>query len=439
MERQLTAADKFWGKIGVPSHLVWGYIGVIIFMVGDGLEQGWLSPYLLERGMSTSQVALLFTVYGVASALSAWVSGVAVQVWGGRKTMVAGLILFTLGAIPFIAVAIPDLHFSLMIPTYMLRGLGYPLFAYSFIVWISYRTDGKMLGRAVGWFWFVFTCGLNVIGPFYSSLMIPVIGHIHVLWSGLIFVWIGAAVSLLLNRDKFIIPSTSQSKLKEMADGFTFMFRHPRIAVATTVKSLQAVGQYGFAIFLPSYLLKYGYSTAEWLQIWGSIFTVNIIFNVVFGIVGDKFGWRNTITWFGAVGSAVATLLMFYMPQIIGHNFPLMLIIYALYGITLAGFVPLTALVPSMAPDDKGAAISALNLGSGLCAFIAPLLVGLLLEPFGTGGVMYVFAALYLVIACLTGFLKTPEELGQPVHKASVDGQAPVEINEATKEVVIES
>lgn len=41
------AKGNVLNKIGIPSHMVWGYIGVVIFMVGDGLEQGWLSPFSL--------------------------------------------------------------------------------------------------------------------------------------------------------------------------------------------------------------------------------------------------------------------------------------------------------------------------------------------------------------------------------------------------------
>ena len=35
---QLTANDNFLDRIGMPSHLAWGYFGVLIFMMGDGLE-----------------------------------------------------------------------------------------------------------------------------------------------------------------------------------------------------------------------------------------------------------------------------------------------------------------------------------------------------------------------------------------------------------------
>ena len=52
-------------KMGIPRQLSWGYLGILIFMMGDGMEQGWLSPYLIEHGMSIQQSATLFTVYGI--------------------------------------------------------------------------------------------------------------------------------------------------------------------------------------------------------------------------------------------------------------------------------------------------------------------------------------------------------------------------------------
>ncbi|KYD01907.1 hypothetical protein B4144_2389 [Bacillus atrophaeus] len=74
----------------------------------------------------------------------------------------------------------------------------------------------------------------------------------------------------------------------------------------------------------------------------------------------------------------------------------------------LAGYVPLSALMPTLAPYNKGAAMSVLNLGSGLCAFIAPGIVSLYIGPLGAGGVIWIFAVLYFFSAFLTQFLKLP-------------------------------
>ena len=82
----------------------------------------------------------------------------------------------------------------------------------------------------------------------------------------------------------------------------------------------------------------------------------------------------------------------------------------ALYGATLAGYVPLSALMPSLAPEHKGAAMSLLNLGAGASVWVGPAIVTLFLAPLGVAGVMWIYAVLYLVSAVLTMFLTLPPE-----------------------------
>jgi hypothetical protein len=50
--------DSIFDKIGLPKNLAWGYLGIMIFMMGDGLEGGWLSPYIQHRGLSMQESAL---------------------------------------------------------------------------------------------------------------------------------------------------------------------------------------------------------------------------------------------------------------------------------------------------------------------------------------------------------------------------------------------
>lgn len=84
-------------RSGLPRPLAWAYLGILIFMMGDGIEQGWLSPYLIGRGLSLEQSAGLFTMYGVTIAISAWFSGVLAEAYGVKRTMFAGLVLYLLG------------------------------------------------------------------------------------------------------------------------------------------------------------------------------------------------------------------------------------------------------------------------------------------------------------------------------------------------------
>ncbi|GAB3063441.1 MFS transporter [Virgibacillus ainsalahensis] len=411
----LIQKGTFLDRIGIPSNLAWGYFGVLIFMMGDGLELAWISPYLVEQGLTVQQAALLTTSYGVTIAIAAWLSGVLVEAIGPRKTMLMGVAFYIIGHVLFVGIAIPDLNYSLMIPTYALRGFGYPLFAYAFLVWITYRAPQHQLGKAVGWFWFVFTGGLSVLGAFYSSFSIQLFGHIPTLWSAIIWVLIGAFFALVVNRDKFELQEkenvNQSSKFKELFNGITILKREPKVAIAGIVRVINQSSQYAFPLFLPLYLADQGISTTVWLNIWGTIFISNIVFNLIFGYLGDKMGWRNTVTWFGAIGCGVFTLMLFYTPQVFEGNVTLVAIVGMLWGACIAGFVPLSALTPSLVGDgDKGAAMSILNLGAGLCVFVGPALVTLFFDLVGTQGLIWILAGLYFTAAILTRFLKLPDQ-----------------------------
>ncbi len=296
-------------KAGIPRQLVWGYLGVMIFMMGDGIEQGWLSPYLVDHGMSVQQSATLFTVYGITIAISAWFSGVLAEGYGVRRTMALGLLLYCLGTVGFVGFGMPQLNVPVMLLTYALRGFGYPLFAYSFLVWIAYSSPQQQLGRAVGWFWFVFTGGLNVLGAYYSSWAITKFGHLNTLWTSLFWALLGAVFALLLNRSKPSRQSAGGSRMEELIKGLTIVREEPKVLLGGIVRIINTTAQFAFPVFLPMYMARHGFDTTEWLTIWGTIFTSNIIFNLIFGFVGDLFGWRNTIMWFGGVGCALSTLL----------------------------------------------------------------------------------------------------------------------------------
>ena len=97
-----TKKSSFFDKAGIPKQLVWGYLGILIFMMGDGMEQGWLSPYLIERGLTMQQSATLFSLYGIIIAISSWFSGVLTESLGIKKTMLIGLILYLIGTVGFV-------------------------------------------------------------------------------------------------------------------------------------------------------------------------------------------------------------------------------------------------------------------------------------------------------------------------------------------------
>ena len=347
---------------------------------------------------------------GVTIAISAWFSGVLAEAYGVKRTMFAGLVLYLLGTCGFVGLSLPGLHYPLMLATYALRGFGYPLFAYSFLVWIAYAAPKNGLGKAVGWFWFVFTGGLNVLGAYYSSWAIERIGNINTLWTSVFWALLGAFFALVMNKSqkRLAVAGGTREKMRELLKGITIMKQEPKVLLGGIVRVINTTAQFAFPVFLPMYMADYGFTTTEWLRIWGTIFTANIVFNLIFGFVGDKVGWRNTIIWFGGVGCGITTLLFYYSPQFSAGNFWVVMAAGVLWGALLAGYVPLSALMPSLVKKDKGAAVSVLNLGAGLPVFVGPAIVGVFYRLVGGEGVVWILAGLYFFGAFLTKFITLP-------------------------------
>ena len=403
---------SFFEKTGLPKALTWGYLGVLIFMMGDGIEQTWLSRYITDAGFNAAE---LFSVYGLTVGVSAWLSGVIAETWGVKRTMLAGFILYVLGVAGFASIGMAKMNYPVLLATYAVKGLGYPLFAYTFMVWITYRVEKKVLSSAQGWFWFVFTGGLNVLGAYFGIFAKEHFGVIPTLWTAVLFAAIGAVLALWVNKcggNNLFTDQVSSGGFRELLRGLGIMKREPKVLMGGIVRVINTTSQFSFVVFMPLYMAQYGMTDGQWASIWGSIFVMNILFNLIFGIVGDKFGWNRTVVWFGGVGCAVTVLLFYYSPQIL-NQYWFILLCGALWCIMLAGYVPLSALVPSLVEKDKGAAVSVLNLGAGAAAFVGPALVRLLEKPIGYEGIAWTLSALYIVSAVMTHFIRPSAPAGE--------------------------
>jgi MFS family permease len=80
------------------------------------------------------------------------------------------------------------------------------------------------------------------------------------------------------------------------------------------------------------------------------------------------------------------------------------------YGIALAGYVPIAAIMATLAPESRAASMSIMNLGSGMSIWLGPAVVGLFLPRFGVEGVIWIFAGMYLIAAVISYTLKLPSE-----------------------------
>ncbi len=399
-------------KLGMHPEMVLGYLGLLLFMIGDGVEAGFLSPMLVDLHFTQSQVAIVFTGYGITAAAASWLSGALSDIFGPKKVMWAGLLIWVVFEIPFLAVGVAHANYPVIVASYALRGFGYPLFAYGFLVWITVVTPEKYLATAVGWFWSARTGGLPTLGALFASYFVPVVGAYKTLWTSVLLVVAGGLLALFGVKEQHGMRPLSRSDENPLAlliRSVSIIWKHPKVGLGGIVATITTTSEFGFLVFLPIFFIhRVGFSLQQWLQILSVMFATNVVANLFWGWVGDHIGWRRTITFVGACGCAVTTLGLYYVPHIFGANYALAIAAGMAYGASLAGFVPIAAIMASLAPESRGAAMSIMNLGSGMSTWIGPAIAGLFLPWLGVSGVMWIFAFLYVGAAVVSFTLRVP-------------------------------
>lgn len=402
-----------FARIGMPRALLCGFIGVLLFMIGDGVESNYLSAYLVNaQDFTQSSAAFIISIYGVVVAISSWLAGTLSTIWGPRRVMMIGALSWISLEVVFLVVGIGMQSQWIMAIAYALRGIGYPFFAFGFLVWLNSAVPTQQRGSSVGWFWFVFGAGLPMLGSLVASGSIPLVGQYHTFWVGLSLVALGALVALFGIRDRQHAGPTvtaTSGHFAQMMRGLTILWREPRISAGGFVRLVNTTPNFALFVIAPFFFVdQIGFSQSTYLLIVTVVYTANIFANLFFGVIADYFGWRRTITWFGCVTCGIGMLLLYYVPLWVGASFWLTVLCWAIFGIGLAGFVPLTALMPSSVGEkDTGNALAIYTLAAGLSQFIGPALVGLIGGTEQMETIIWTFAGLYFVAAIVSYWLKT--------------------------------
>ena len=421
-------AASFFDRIGIPSNLIWGYAGMLLFMIGDGVETSYLSTYFKTLyGWSESTVGVIFTTYGIAAAVGAFLAGGLSDRWGARKVMMIGAAIWAVCHAIMLAVAVPTGSYALILGTYGIRGLGYPLFAYGFLVWVMAGAPKQQISKALGWYWFSFTMGYPVLGSGVVSVLKPTIGHYPTLWVSLVLILAGAAIVFTLLKDRSgyepLVPADKRPSLVgALVGSVTIMFEKPKVGMGAITRLINTTSQFGIWVFVPLYLIsEVGYNSEEWSTLLMIMMGSNLAGVVGIGWLGDKFAGHKVIVWFGGVLCAVTAVSLYYVPAVFGHNYALMAVACALYGIGVAGYVPLPPMMTQHAPTRTGQVMATYTLGAGASQAVGPAIGTAFIGILGISGVLWIYAVLHLISAVLAVVIRKSSATEEEIAAAPAD------------------
>lgn len=396
----------------MPLKMLVGYVAIAFFMTGDGFDLAFLSHYIQSLGFSSTESSLVFTVYGLTAAFSAWGLGVVAEILNPRRTMFIGFAMWIIFNALFLYFGLYQQNYALIILFYGLRGAAYPLFLYSFIVVLVHNIHERQISGALGWFWTVYSIGIGVAGSFIPSFTIPYLGEYGTLWLAMVFVAIGGCCLFFLRN--IYSPDLSHLSLKEKFAELSLaitLFKKPQVCYLSFIRIVNTLSLFGFAVVMPSFFVdRLNFTTSEWLQIWSVFFFTTVFSNVFWGLVGEKIGWITTVRWCGCAGMALSSMLFYFYPLYFGHSFAHALVPAICMGIFVGCFVSVCPMLTVIEPNHKGAAVSVYNLSAGLSNFVAPAIATLVLPYFDIVGVVYAYTSLYLLALAVSFLLKVKQD-----------------------------
>nr|WP_239478950.1 MFS transporter [Rothia sp. ZJ1223] len=247
------------------------------------------------------------------------------------------------------------------------------------------------------------------------------------MWVALALATVGALMVFLgcraENGNKRIAPA-HESTSTVLLSGIRLLFSNSKVMQGFLIRLINTAPQFGMFVILPVVIAdELGWGQSRWLLMTTFIFAGNILFNAFFGNVGDRIGWVNTVRWFGVFASAIGLLLWWYVPHMVpaGSTWGYVVSVVAgvTFGICLAGFVPMGAIMPANAPEHRGAAMAMYTTAAGGAAFLGTSVVSIVLSVTGALGwdpfmqksaVIWAFVALYGCAFIMVGNLRTEQD-----------------------------
>ena len=202
--------------------------------------------------------------------------------------MMLGTVIWLVFHVLFLIFGMSMGNYSMMLVMYGIRGLGYPLFLYAFLVWVTYITDKTRLATAIGWFWAMYSVGMGVIGTYLPSFTIPYIGFMGTLWMSLIWIIIGGVIAYITVGKHDVRPNAHKSTKERFITVLSeigVVYKNPNIIKVFIVRIINQLSLFGLVVIFLLYLLTILVSQLNNGFGFGELCTLHVLSVMLLGVL----------------------------------------------------------------------------------------------------------------------------------------------------------
>lgn len=370
-----------------------GVLVVIVVLVFARLAYGLILPFMREGlKLDYQQAGNLGTASALGYLCLIMVSGIVAARWGGRMTIMIGVLLTTAG---FCGLSVSS-NYILMVCWMVLLGFG-TAFSYTptislLVGWFPHRRAG-VIGAA--------NSGAG-IGMLLVGSLVPYLNEVfsgigwRVTWA--VFAVAGFLTALAVFYLLPNAPETGVTAAKQERSGNGAIYRNRHVIRIGLLYAIMGSTYVVQAIFMYSYALSAGLSAIAAGRLAAMSGILSIFSGPVCGWLADRFGRRAVIQAL-VLADLVGTALPVLWPSLAGFA-----LYYFIIGLAMSGLftVVLAAATEAVPSRDAPVAVSYVTLFYAVAQLVCPAIAGLVIETAGgfrpvfAGNVALLVLALYL-------------------------------------------
>lgn len=403
MEQSLR--KKMW------AYSVIGMLTTIVVLAFARLSYGVVLPFMREGlDISYKQAGYLGTTSSLGYLCTVMFAGILSAKWGGKKTILLGISVVTMGLAGLSVTPSYPLTFMFM----LLLGVG-TAFTYTPLISLLVGWFPSHRGFVIG----ITTSGVG-IGLLLSGMIVPYFASLST-GIGWRFSWgLFAAVSLAVTLVTFFFikdpPSDpAAANMRQKASTYE-VYRNPKVILIGVIYGIVGITYIVQAIFVMSFMIDSGLET----KVAGRLMAANGILSIfsgpIWGLISDRIG-RRTALIFTMGLTAFSMIIPVFLPTLLGFTLHIVLLSCTVTGLfTLVQASSMDNVKPSEMPIAFGYATFYFALGQ----FIGPAIAGWLIEDFGGFKSAFIFSSLCLAVGLLLA-LKIKKPAGQQTSFAQAE------------------